>query len=209
MPISWKKLEALSTDELDAAHNYYAESKFLNASAQGWSGEFPDSKKLGEFLTKCASLVGHLDSAIRKHVVEVGGPIYSGHGTSIGCIGSLRGSPEKFVGLRYRYPGYISSSEDVEVANNFVRTGASVSRSDCPVRLSIELIKGQNVLPLSSTTGQGAEMEFLLPRQSELEIVHAEMVEIVGIPQSVLSLNLCPTERSDAAAMRAPGQIRS
>jgi ADP-ribosyltransferase exoenzyme len=188
--ITWTLSSALSTDEMDAALNYYAESKMLNACAQGWGGEFPDSQKLVGFLAKCSTLVRHLDGAIEKHVVEVGGLIHSGHGSSIGCIGSLRGAPNKFIGLRYRYPGYISASEEVSVANNFVRT--SSSNSDCPVRLEIELTKGQNILPLSTTTKQGAEMEFLLPRQSQFEITLAQMVKLDGVAKDVLSLTLRP-----------------
>ncbi|WLA81959.1 ADP-ribosyltransferase [Bradyrhizobium elkanii] len=197
MAVSWHESDALSSDELDAALSYYAESKMINASAQGWSGEFSDSKKMQDFLTKCASLVAHLDRAIGKHTVEVGGLVYSGHGSSIGSIGSLRGSPKNFVGLRYRYPGYISASENVHVANGFVRTGASISSSDRPVRLSIELARGQNILPLSARTGQGAEMEFLLPRQTEFEIVQAEMVRVDGIERGVLSFTLRRTAGSN------------
>jgi len=146
---------------------------------------------------KCASLVGHLDRAIRKHVVEIGGLVYSDHGSSIGSIGSLRGSPTNFVGLRYRYPGHIFASEDVQVADSFVRTGASNSNSDRPVRLSIELTKGQNVFPLSSVTGQGAAMEFLLPRRSEFEIIQAEMVKVTGVAPDVLSFTLRPMASSN------------
>jgi len=42
-------MDVLSADELEVAHSYYAESKMLNVSAQGWSGEFTDSKKMQEF----------------------------------------------------------------------------------------------------------------------------------------------------------------
>lgn len=184
-------VDALLPDELSAAHGYYASSKLLNVCVQGWFDEFSDSQKVRKFFDEeMLPLVNCLDGAIAKHTVEVGGTVFSGHGNSIGCIGSLRGEPNSFVGLRYRYPGYISASEDIWVANKFLCN--NLSKSDCPVRLEIELIPGQKVLPLTTATGQGAEMEFLLPRGSEFTITSAAMTAVEGVGNPVLNLKLRP-----------------
>lgn len=171
----------------------------LHACAQGLSGDFPDSPRMQAMVAgRAAQLAIQLDSAIRKFALAARATVYSGHGRGFSVVGSLHGDPGKFVGLRYRYPGYISTSSDQGTAENFLRTRASPVGT--PVLLDIKLQEGQNLLPIDVGTGQVGEAEYLLPKGLELEILEAKWANVDGVPQRVLHLTLGVPDRAAEVA---------
>jgi hypothetical protein len=188
MAIGIVPLEQLTEPERGACTDYYADATFLHACAQGWSGEFRDSPQFRSFVEKCPQLVKHLDLAIQKFEMSADEIVFSGHGRGISVIGSLSGPPGAFIGLRYCYPGYTSTSEDRGIAENFLRAKASGAKT--PVLMEFHLKKGQRILPVSMVTRQGGEVEYLLGRSVEFEIANADSVRIQGVDQDILHLVL-------------------
>jgi hypothetical protein len=188
MSVATVQLAELTQQERDACTEYYADATFLHACSQGWSGAFPDSKKFEKFREGAKDLVAHLDKAIPKFQVSVGGIVFSGHGTGISVIGSLIGPAEQFVGFRCCYPGYVSSSVDRAAAESFLRTRSSGARM--PVLMEIKLEKGDSALPMDRATGACGEAEYLLKRSIVFEVIAADLVRIQGVEQDVLQLGL-------------------
>src|SRR6185312_8678186 len=50
------------------------------------------------------------DSAIKKSTLTDDAVVYSGHGRGAAVLGALCGDANRFVGLCYDYPGYISTT---------------------------------------------------------------------------------------------------
>ena len=154
-------------------------------------------------MAQAAQVATQLDSAIGKLELVDDGVLYSGHGRGFSVIGSLRGNPEQFVGLKYRYPGYISTSSDRGKAENFLRTRAGGGGT--PVLLELRLIRGQHMLPMDVGTGQVGEAEYLLPKNLEFDIVDARWTRIDGVENNALHLVLQRTGQR----VPAPDQSRA
>lgn len=180
--------EELTQAERAACTEYYADATFLHACAQGWSGEFSDSQRLQSFLDRCGAIVQGLDRAIQKFEVSENSVVFSGQGRGLSVIGSLSGAPGRFIGLKYRYPGYTSTSADRGTAENFLRARAAGAQT--PVLMEFRIRKGRRILPISIVTGQGAEAEYLMGRAAEFEIVGADFVTVQDVEQDALHLVL-------------------
>ena len=148
--VSYRNLESLTASEHKACAEYQADSTFLHATFQGWNnGQFTDSAALQRFNAKAAQIVNGLTSAIQKFEITSQATLYSGRPRRNAVIGPLRADPRRFVGLRYRYPGFLATTDDRAAAENFLRT-RSDARS-APVLLKVNLNMGQKGLPLEAT----------------------------------------------------------
>jgi hypothetical protein len=186
MAIAVKRVQSLTPEECEACGAYYADATFWHAMAQGWSVN--DLRLSPELFPKIGILSKHLDKAVQKFQLFAAGVVFSGHGRGISVVGSLGGPPDKFVGLKYCYPGYTSASSDRGTAENFLRTRAAGART--PILLEFRLKNGQAILPMDNATGQCGEGEYLLPRHLEFEISAAALVRIEGVTRDVLHLVL-------------------
>jgi ADP-ribosyltransferase exoenzyme len=188
MTIVVRVVTPLTKAECDACSTYYQDAALLHACAQGWSANFYDSPRMQEIIRSAADLTARLDSAIQKFELTENGIAYSGHGQGFSIVGSLRGNPQQFIGLKYCYPGYISTSSDRGKAENSVRTRAGPVGT--PVLLELRLKHGQRVLHMDAATGQIGEAEYLLGRNLEFELIDAEFIKIDGVKSGVLHLVL-------------------
>lgn len=188
MTLRFSRFAECTEEERAAVTDYYAEATYFHACAQGWSGPLGDSPKLSAFMERVAGLVTRIDAAIQKFEVATPCEVYFGSGSGYSCVGSLAGSPERFIGLSYQYPGYTSTSVHREVAEDFVRARAGGSL--LPVLLRISLPCGVRVLPIDEVTGQCGEGEVLLPRNVRFTIKDASNVLIDGVEPGVLLLEL-------------------
>jgi len=186
------QLAPLTDPERAACIRYKADAILLHACAQGWIGEFGESERLGAFFAESAELVRQLDRAIQKFQLSADTTVYSGHGWGASVVGSLVGEPRQFIGLRYSYPGYISTSTERAVAETFLR-----ARSENPVLLECALPTGQRLLPMDAITGNVGEAEYLLGRSMEFEIKDADMIRVQGVARDVLHLVLVPIVGSE------------
>lgn len=177
------RLAELTPEERAACDAYQKDATYFHACSQGWSGQFPDSPKFSDFLSRCPDLARHLDTAINKCRVETAGIVYSGHGLGLSVLGSLLGEPDDYVGFRYSYAGYTSTSLDRAAAENFLRTRSSGSRT--PILLAIHLTPPQNALLLGNH-----ESEVLVPRGATFSITQASRIRVSGVSQDVLLLKL-------------------
>jgi ADP-ribosyltransferase exoenzyme len=144
MPLTVIAHEALSGDERSALEEYSASAAFLHACAQGWERELEGYRDLQVFATGRARFLAlNLDSAIQKHELAENATVYSGHGRRFSVVGSLAGDPNRFVGLNYKYPGYISTSSVRRVAEDWLRARTT---HGTPVLLELRLPRGQPIL---------------------------------------------------------------
>jgi len=204
MPPTVESLAELTAEEREACTIYYQDATMLQACTQGLSGDFDDSPRMLAMIGRAAQAALRLDRAIQKFALSAGATVYSGHGRGSSVVGSLRGNPQQFVGLGYRYPGYISTSWDRAKAENFLRTRASAVGT--PVLLKIRLRQGQNLLPLDVGTGQLGEGEYLLPRTLEFTIIDVTWQNVDQVEQRVLRLTLTASNVG-TGVIRAPKPI--
>jgi ADP-ribosyltransferase exoenzyme len=188
MSLTVKRLEELSKAERAACTEYYEDATLLHACTQGWSDAFNDSPRMQRIIGSAAELVRRLDSAIQKFELTADAAVYSGHGQGFSVVGSLRGDPDRLIGLHYCYPGYVSTSLDRGKAENFLRTRAGSVGT--PVLLELQLDRGQHILPMDAATRQVGEAEYLLGRCLEFEVTDAEFVQIDGVEKGALHLVL-------------------
>ena len=179
--------EELTDCERAAFVEYGSDATMLHACAQSWSSEFNDLARMVMLLGKAPHLTNHLDSAIQKFELSSDATVFSGHGKGFSVIGWLFGDPKNFVGFKYRYPGYISTSADRGTAENYLRTRAD--RVSAPVLLQIRLTRGQRIFPMAAV-GQTHHAEYVLERSIEFEIKNADLVPIDGVNGDVLLLVL-------------------
>src|SRR5579862_1142768 len=142
------KLSSSLTDEERAAGGTYgANSDFFHACWQGRQDDVCHHQAYDAFAKIYKATTRNLDSAIGKSVLQVGTELYSGHGRWYSIFGSLTGSPDRFVGLMYRYPGFISTSQSRLIAvDKFLRVrAASGSR---PALLRFQMTAGQCALDM-------------------------------------------------------------
>ena len=159
--------EALTHEEMAALSHYGADSTFLHAHFQGRLGDFQYHPNCADFIGNCRSIIDALDGALAKSSLSVPAQLYSGHGNGIGIRGSLTGTPASFIGLTYRYPGFISTTTDVGVANNFLE-----KKDLRPTFLKLNLPAGFSAVDMKHGNHFG-ECEFLLGRNIRFTIVDA------------------------------------
>jgi hypothetical protein len=188
MAIQVIKLADLTGTERQACTDYGSDATMLHACAQGWSEDFDDSLKMSSLVVKALELTRQLDSAIGKFELSGDATVYSGHGRGFSVVGSLLGDPDKFIGFKYRYPGYISTSADRGVAENFLRTRAGTVGT--PVLLEFRLKSGQHILPMHAAITHVGEAEYVLGRSLKFEIIGAEYVRVPSVTRDVLHVTL-------------------
>jgi hypothetical protein len=179
--------EPLTDDERRACAEYSASATFLHACAQGWEIELPNYGQLDEFVAQReGDLRRRLDSAIQKFELAADGTVFSGHGRPFSLVGCLFGQPGQFVGLRYRYPGYTSTSSERGVAEANLRPRAT---RGTPVLLEFHLKRGQRILPVPAVVRAG-EAEYVLGRREQFNIVDAGTAIVEAVAEPVLHLVL-------------------
>lgn len=177
-------------EEIEAARAYGADATFFHLIAQGISEHLSDNPNFYSFSAKAKQYCKHLDAAISKSSLRKSTVLYSGHGRGIGIRGALFGDAIHFVGLRYKYRGYISTSASREIAiRSFL--AKRVSDGSLPTLLKIELPTGFPALDMNEIGMQG-EGEFLLGRQIEFDIVCAATIHDEVPEGEVLELHLVP-----------------
>lgn len=188
-------MEALSFSpaEIAAAQAYRADSTFLHAHKQGWDGTVFRTPAYTSFLDTCGPHQIALDSAILKNPLSADTVLWSGHGRGSGVVGALVGEPKQFVGLGYKYPGYISTSAAKQVAlDTLVTRAKEYSR---PTLLELHLPLAFHALDMSLIPGGGHEFEYLIGRNEAFTIFDADLMRSGEL--DVLLLRLRPTVQKD------------
>lgn len=173
MNVETRITRTLTAAERDAVSRYGADSTFLHAAAQGRSGDFQHHRAFAAFCSRAAQERSLLDSAIMASELLAEATLYSAHGNGFAVRGSLVGPPESFVGLTYRYPGFISTSASYEWAIGFLEPRRfNDSRATL---LEFRLPKGFAALSMIHGNHFG-EFEFLLGRGTPFNIIAGHMI---------------------------------
>jgi hypothetical protein len=178
----------LTDAESEAVRAYASEAVFFHAIYQGWQDELAGLARFQQFRETAKAHRDGIDSAIGKATLDSESRLYSGHGRGFAARGCLCGDPAKFVGLRYRYRGYTStsSSEKVAIQSFLVKRACSGS---APTLLEFRLPKAFNVLQVPCSSG---EFEFLIGREREFVVIKASELPVREVPDPVLHLVLEP-----------------
>lgn len=181
---------ALTPDEIDAVKAYASDAGFFHAICQGRQEDVA-LLAFQQFIRTAKAHQAGLDRAIGKCTLYGSATLYWGHGRGLAIRGSLCGDPDAFVGLSYRYPGYVSTSSVEEVAiQSFL-----AKRTFCgslPTLLEFRLPATFNTLDMNMAGAQG-EFEFLIGRKREFVIIGASYFDVDKVPDPVLRLVLEPT----------------
>jgi hypothetical protein len=144
----------------------------------------------GAFQKSYKEITTNLDSALGKSILQQDITLYSGYGRGYSILGSLTGEPARFVGLTYRYPGFISTSESRLIAEDkFLRAGAATGTR--PTLLEFRLPAGQHALDMHVVGHQG-EIEYILPWKQPFRIIDAQQRPVTDVNDVVLHLVLDP-----------------
>jgi len=185
-------LERPLTDQERAALQHYgADSTFLHAAVQHRGADFGSHPEWADFTSRCAELLRDLDSAILTSRLLAAARVYSGHGNAFAVRGSLDADPSAFVGMTYRYPGYISTSVSREFCQEFLDKRRR--RGSRPVLMTFELPAGLHAIDMKHG-GHHGEFEFLLGRDLSFRISGASLED-----GDVLCLTLEAVGREPAA----------
>ncbi|MGH1572774.1 hypothetical protein ACRAWG_21525 [Methylobacterium sp. P31] len=174
MPVKTRLDRELSPFEREALSHYGADSTFLHAVAQGRATEFSGNQKFEEFLKLCRQRVESIDAAIASSALAEPATLYSGHGTGFAVRGSLSGNPSSFVGLTYRYPGYISTSSELSFCRDFLYKRRSAMSQ--PTLMEFKLPLDFNVIDMAHG-GHFDEFEYLLGRNNIFRITGASVID--------------------------------
>lgn len=177
--------------EAEAARAYGAEATFFHASAQGWAEHLAHLPAYSEFVKTAQAHSQSLDCAISRSLLKTPHIFYSGHGRGLVARGSLYGDSESFIGLKYCYNGYISTTTSKEVAlYSFLnKTEGADSR---PTLLKFDLPSGYPILDMNIAGIQG-EFEFLIGRGQRFEITGASYFSNAAAHDAILCLHLTPS----------------
>jgi len=162
-----RKLNSL---EIHALSTYGTDSTFIHAVTQGWGMALGSDSNFKAFRDKCGSLIKHLDNAIAASELTAQTKLYSAHGSGFGVRGSLVGDPSRFVGLGYRYPGFLSTSNSMDFCRRHLDTRRREESQ--PTILKLEMPKGFNAVELRHGNHFG-EFELLLGRNQHYRIIDA------------------------------------
>lgn len=178
----------LTPQEIEAVKAYGTSSQFYHACWQGRAGDVVYHPDYSAFAKTYPSITSNMDSAVTKSVMQNSAVLYSGYPRGYSIFGSLTGDPTKFVGLNYRYPGFISTSESRLIAEDkFARIGSAPGTQ--PALLEFRMAAGSLALDMHEVGHQG-EIEYLLPRDQLFRIIDAQHVRIQSIYDPVLHLTL-------------------
>lgn len=151
--------EQPTAEEMQAVHAYASDARHFHAIVQGW---YEELSGIREFAASQGTARDHqraLAGAILKCRLVEPVVLFSGHGCGSGIRGFLTGPPERFVGLHYCYPGFISTSSEEAIALGFLKR--SRGRGFQPTLLEFRLPKEYQVLEMDNWIGQG-EAEFVI-----------------------------------------------
>lgn len=181
---------AFTQEERDALGKYGAESTYFHAAHQGRGEELSTHPEYTTFLQNSAGWLVQIDSALSKSTLRTDKVLYSGHGKGWGIRGSLTGDPAKFIGLTYRYAGYISTSAvEIKAVESFLAKTANPG--SFATLLELRLPAGFPAVDMNDAGVQG-EFELLLGRGHPFEIVDASEFQNPEVPTSILRLVLKP-----------------
>jgi len=184
MAIRTKLSRALTEEEVAALSHYGADSSYLHAVAQGRTSDFQHDPGYKQFWPTCGSIVRALDAAINSSTLLEAATLHAAHGNGFGVRGALVGNPSAFVGMVYQYPGYISTSAEIDFRDRFL--GPRRNAASRPTVLEFRLPTGFNAIDMHHG-GHSGEFEFLLGRCTAFRITSSEIVDT-----DVLSLVLEP-----------------
>ena len=178
----------LDNEEHLALRSYGAESTFFHAIFQGQSEAvshnlaFQDFSQLAKARRNPIDRVFTISRLIKEQVLR------SGHGHSWGIRGALVGASSDFIGLKYRYPGYMSTSTVRLWCDAFLdKRNRQESR---PTLLQLNLPARFPAIDMHDGASQG-EFEVLLPRNLIFAITEA-----ASLPGDILQLTLSPVENA-------------
>lgn len=176
----------LTEPEHLALRSYGADSTFFHAIAQGRTEALSHNPDFGAFSSVARERRDAIDTVFSMSRLLTAQTLWSGHGHGWGIRGALEGAPADFVGLHYRYPGYISTSTDRSWCDAFLdKRNRNQSR---PTMLEFRLPAGTSAIDMHDGAAQG-EFEILLPRDTLFSITDAIM-----LPGDLLQLALEPCE---------------
>ncbi|ATP22064.1 ADP-ribosyltransferase (plasmid) [Sphingobium limneticum] len=169
-----------------ALRSYGADSTFFHAIAQGRTEALSHNPNFGTFSSGARAKRDAIDAVFSMSRLLSAQTLWSGHGHGWGVRGALEGAPASFVGLHYRYPGYISTSTERSWCDAFLdKRSRNQSR---PTMLEFRLPAGSPAIDMHDGAAQG-EFEILLPRDTLFSITDAQM-----LPGDLLQLILEPCE---------------
>lgn len=176
----------LEDEECLALRDYGADSTFFHAIAQGQSEALSHNPDFLQFSPSARAKRDAIDQVfvISRLINEQ--VLWSGHGHGWGIRGALVGAPSDFIGLKYRYPGYISTSTERLWCDAFLKKR---SRNESrPTLLQFNLPACFPAIDMHDCGSQG-EFEVLLPRNLIFAITDA-----AWLPGDILHLTLSPGE---------------
>jgi hypothetical protein len=187
---------SLTNAEIEAIKAYASDATFFHAIYQDRQEELAQLPVFQEFEKVAKAHRDGLDGAIGNSTLNSQSTLYSGHGRGLAIRGSLCGESNKFVGLHYRYRGYISTSSVNETAiKSFLVKRAY--HGSAPTLLEFRLPQGFNALDMN-TAGAYGEFEFLIGREGAFIVTEASQYAIGDVEDEVLHLVLEPLARSSA-----------
>jgi hypothetical protein len=181
-------MSGLTVQEKLAGKSYGADSEFFHACWQGRANDVVHHPNYVAFANTFPSITSDLDAAVAKSILQSDVVLYSGYGRGYSILGSLTGDVARFVGLSYRYPGFISTSESRLIAEDkFLRVGAAPGTR--PTLLQFRMTAGQCALDMHEVGHQG-EIEYLLPRDQLFHVVDAQQIRVQNVLDPVMHLTL-------------------
>jgi hypothetical protein len=181
-------IRPLTTDEKASGSAYCSDSTFFHLCALGLSSVAVHDPRHAALVPAMAAHFRNIDASIAASSLTQPLTVYSGHGNGLGIIGALEGVPAQFVGLRYSYNGYISTSSVEGNALRFLETRYHPALR--PVMLKLIPPVGFNTVDVHHF-GHAGEMEFLVGRRLTFSITGAYLANH-GTISDILVLVLHP-----------------
>ena len=129
---------------------------------------------MARILATCAAALRNLDAAVAASRLLGPAVLFSAHGNGFGVRGSLMAAPSAFIGLTYRYPGFVSTTSDPAFCDAFLaKRRTTASR---PTMLEIGLPDGFPGVDIRHG-GHAGEAEILLGRDIPFLVVDADIVD--------------------------------
>jgi hypothetical protein len=202
-----KLTSVLTASEKQAGQSYGTDSLFFHACWQGRANDLLNDPGYSVFAPTYSSITSSLDTAVAKSILHSDVTLYSGYGRGYSILGSLTGDAARFIGLDYKYPGFISTSESRIIAEDkFMRVSAASGTR--PTLLEFRMSAGQCALDMHEVGHQG-EIEYLLPRNQLFKIVDAQQISVQDVGDRVMHLTLSLSHRETPSSLpRPPGRRR-
>lgn len=174
MTIGTSLARKLTDEERQALSRYGADSTYLHAVVQRREGDLQYHALYQDEWMVYAKQIEALDSAIGASTLISDSVLYSAQPKGFSVRGSFLGDAAKFVGLIYRYPGFISTSAETSFRDRFLSKRRDAGSR--PATLEFRLPAGWNAIDLSEG-GHSGEFEFLLARDVAYGVVDASYVD--------------------------------